>query len=54
MKKLTDEERYFAETVIGAIDHVKCPMLMYDEEKEIVKKALLKLLEQDDAERRGR
>ena len=31
---------YFAETVIGTINHVKCPMLMYEEEKNVVKEAL--------------
>lgn len=50
MSKLTNEEIYFAETVIGVIDHVQCPMLMYDGEKQIVKKALMELLEKDDSE----
>lgn len=51
---LTDKERYFAETVIGAINHVECPMLMYEEEKAVVKKALKALLSKDESERRGR
>lgn len=51
---LTDEERYFAEAVIGAINHVECPMLMYEGEKAVVKKALKALLSKDESERRGR
>lgn len=34
------KEVYFANTVIGAIENVKMPILMYEEEKEVVKKAL--------------
>lgn len=34
------KELYFAKAVIGAIENVKTPMLMYEEEKEVVKKAL--------------
>lgn len=40
---LSDEQKkelYFANTVIGVIDSVKTPMLMYEEEKNIAKKAL--------------
>ena len=51
---LTDKERYFAEAVVGAIDHVEHPMLVYEEEKAVVKKALLQLLQNDDSEKRGR
>ena len=51
---LTDKERYFAETVIGAINHVEHPMLIYEEEKTVVKKALEALLFKDESERRGR
>ena len=39
MKKL-EQELYFAKAVLGAIAHVDTPMLMYDGEKEVVKKAL--------------
>ena len=35
------KELYFANAVIGAIDNVKTPMLMYQEEKDVVRKALL-------------
>ena len=51
---LTDKERYFAETVIGAINHIEHPILMYEEEKAVVKKALKDLLSKDESERRGR
>lgn len=34
------KEVYFANTVIGAIDNVKTPMLMYEEERQVVRKAL--------------
>lgn len=34
------KELYFADAVLGAIEHVKNPILVYDEEKEVVKKAL--------------
>lgn len=35
-----EKELYFANAVIGAIENVKTPMLMYEEEKDVVKKAL--------------
>ena len=31
------KENYFANVVLGAIENVKVPMLMYEEEKEVVK-----------------
>lgn len=31
----------FIDMVLGAIKNVKTPMLMYDEEKEVVKEALI-------------
>lgn len=34
------KELYFASTVIRVIENVKVPMLMHEEEKEVVKKAL--------------
>ena len=34
------KELYFAKHVIDTIDNVKAPILMYDEEKSVVKKAL--------------
>lgn len=51
---LTDIERYFAEAVIGAIDNIDFPILMYEGEKEIVRKALERLLSEDESKRRGR
>lgn len=45
---------YFAETVIGAINHVKCPMLMYEEEKDVVKEALDDYISKLETELRGR
>ena len=35
-----NKELIFADMVLGAIKNVKTPMLVYDEEKEVVKKAL--------------
>lgn len=35
-----EKEKYFADTVLGAIENVRIPMLMYEEEKQVVKKAL--------------
>jgi len=34
------KELYFANTVIGAINNVETPMLMYEGEKKVVEKAL--------------
>lgn len=34
------KELYFANTVIGSIKNVKIPMLIYEEEKNVVEKAL--------------
>ena len=33
--KEQEKELYFANAVIGAINNVKVPMLMYEEEKEV-------------------
>lgn len=48
------KDKCFAQMVIGAIDNVKRPMLIYDEEKEVVKKALQKYLDELESELRGR
>jgi len=45
---------YFAETVIGAINHVECPMLMYEGEKNVVKEALGDYISKLEMELRGR
>lgn len=52
--KEQEKELYFAHSVIGAINNVKVPMLMYEEEKEVVKKALRKYIDQIESEARGR
>lgn len=50
--KEDEKELYFANAVIGAINNVKVPMLMYEEEKQVVKKALRKYI--DELEARAR
>lgn len=49
-----EKELYFANAVIGAIKNVKCPMLMYEEEKEVVKKALQMYIDKIECDARGR
>ena len=49
-----EKELTFGGMVIGAIDNIKVPMLMYDEEKEVVKKALRKYIDELESELRGR
>lgn len=44
----------FAKMVIGVIKNVKRPILMYDEEKEVVKKALMRYIDNLESELRGR
>lgn len=44
-----EKELYFARSVIGAISHVEFPMLVYDSEKEVVKKALNKYIDEIEA-----
>ena len=39
------DERYWANMVLDVIEHVECPMLMYEGEKMIVRKALKAYLE---------
>lgn len=52
--KEINKEICFAEMVIGAINNVEVPMLMYDEEKAVIKKALLKYIDELESELRGR
>lgn len=40
------KEVYFANIVIGAIDNIKTPMLIYEEEKQVVRKALKMYVDQ--------
>ena len=49
-----NKEICFAEMVIGAINNVKTPVLMYDEEKAVTKKALRKYIYELESELRGR
>lgn len=49
-----NKEICFAKMVIGAINNVKVPMLMYEEEKAVTKKALQKYLYELESELRGR
>lgn len=42
---IRDDERYWANMVIGAIDNLERPMLMFENEKMIVRKALKAYLE---------
>ena len=56
-KKLDREfkkELYFANAVIGAIENVKTPMLMYQEEKDVVRKALRMYIDRIEDDMRGR
>lgn len=48
-----DKEITFAKMVLGAIANVKTPMLVYDEEKEVVKKALSRYVYELEDELRG-
>lgn len=49
-----EKELIFADMVLGAIKNVKVPMLMYDEEKNVVKKALTEYMYKLESERRGK
>lgn len=49
-----EKEIYFAKVIIGAIHHVETPMLMYQEEKEVVRKALSKYIYELEDKLRGR
>ena len=48
------KELYFANAVIGAIDNVKTPMLMYQEEKDVVRKALRMYIDRIETDMRDR
>ena len=49
-----EKKVYFAQTVIGVIKNVKNPMLIYDEEKEVVREALSKYIRELEDELRGK
>ena len=44
---------YFANIVIGAIDNVKTSMLMHEEEKRVVRKALKMYIDKIEGKMRG-
>ena len=44
--KEQEKELYFANAVLGAINNVETPMLVYEGEKEVVKKALYKYIDE--------
>ena len=44
----------FIDMILGAIKNVKVPMLMYDEEKEVVREALIDYKYKLEQEQRGR
>ena len=48
------KELYFANAVIGVIDNVNTPMLMYQEEKDVVRKALRMYIDKIENDMRGR
>ena len=48
---VTDKEAKFAEVVLGVIENVECPMLMYEGEKQAVKHGLELLLDTWNKER---
>ena len=45
LNTISDQEAKFAEIVLGVIENVECPMLMYDVEKQVVKHGLEILLD---------
>ena len=49
-----EKEIYFAKVIIGAIHHVETPMLMYQKEKDVVRKALSKYIDELEDKLRGR
>ena len=49
-----DKELIFVDMVLGVIKNVKVPMLMYDEEKDVVKKALTEYKYRLEDEMRGK
>lgn len=50
--RFTDKDAHFGEVILRVIRDVEVPMLLYESEKEAVKKALIMALE-DWAERKG-
>ena len=53
-KEEIEKKIYFAEMIIGVINHVERPILMYEEEKQVVKEALSEYKYKLESELRGR
>jgi hypothetical protein len=49
-----EKELIFADMVLDVIKNVKTPMLMYDEEKDVVKKALTEYKYKLESKMRGK
>jgi hypothetical protein len=49
-----ERELFFADMIIGLIDNVERPILLYEGEKEVVKKALNEYIDKLKSEQRGR
>ncbi len=49
-----EKELIFADMVLNAIKNVKTPILVYDEEKDVVKKALIEYKYYLESELRGK
>ena len=54
MDEKIKKELYFIDAVLGAIRNVDIPMLMYEGEKEVVRKALIDYKYKIESELRGR
>ena len=54
MDEKIKNELYFIDAVLGAIRNVDIPMLMYEGEKEVVRKALIDYKYKIESELRGR
>lgn len=52
--KQIERELFFADMIIGLIDNVERPILLYEGEKEVVKKALNEYIDKLKGEQRGR
>ena len=49
-----EKDIIFADMVLGVIKNVKTPMLIYDEEKAVVRKALSEYKDKLESEMRGK
>ena len=53
-RELINKKLVFIDMILSAIKNVKVPMLMYDEEKEVVREALIDYKYKLEQEQRGR